>query len=169
VVEAERRGLPNLRKTPEALKAQQTDKTKAMFAKYNVLSEVELNSRYEVYSEAYDKQVAIEGRCAITIAKTSIAPAALEYQAELANTITSVEATGIGKLNETRSVLKDVCDETGKLLSGIRALEVCEKAGKPLETLEAMETLRAAADELEGLLPDNIWPLPTYTEMMFMF
>jgi glutamine synthetase len=103
------------------------------------------------------------------MAKTSIAPAALEYQSELADTITSVEATGIGKLDETRAVLKDVCDETGKLLSGIRALEVCEQAGEPLASLAAMETLRAAADELEGILPYSIWPLPTYTEMMFMF
>jgi glutamine synthetase len=169
LVEAEKRGLPNLRKTPDALKAMMTDKSIALFGKYGVLSEVELKSRYEVYSESYEEQVAIEARCAITMAKTMIAPAALEYQAELAETIMTVESTGIGKLDETRLVLKDVCDETGKLLSGIRALDVCEQAGKPLETLAAMETLREAADALEGLVPDSIWPLPTYTEMLFMF
>ncbi len=169
IVEAEKRGLPNLKKTPEALEAMVTDKAIALFSKYNVLSEVELRSRYEVYSEIYEEQIAIEARCAITMAKTSIAPVALEYQADLAATITAVEATGIGKLDETRTVLKDVCDQTGKLLSGIRALELCEQAGEPLESLAAMETLRDAADTLEGILPDSIWPLPTYTEMMFMF
>jgi len=169
LVEAEKRGLPNLRKTPDALKSMVSDKAIALFGKYGVLSEVELKSRYEVYSESYEEQVAIEARCAITMAKTMIAPAALEYQAELAETIMTVESTGIGKLDETRLVLKDVCDETGKLLSGIRALDVCEQAGKPLETLAAMETLREAADALEGLVPDSIWPLPTYTEMLFMF
>ena len=169
LIEAEKRGLPNLRKTPDALKAMVSDKAVKLFGNYGVLSEVELNSRYEVYSESYEEQVAIEARCAITMAKTMIAPAALEYQSELAETIMTVESTGIGKLEETRLVLKDVCDQTGKLLSGIRALDACEQAGRPLETLASMEVLREAADALEGLIPDSIWPLPTYTEMLFMF
>jgi glutamine synthetase len=169
LVEAEKRGLPNLRKTPEALESMITDKAKSLFGKYNVLSEIELNSRYEVYKESYEEQVAIEARCALTMAKTIIAPAALEYQSELAGTIKIVEATGIGELEETRKVLKEVCDETGKLLAGIRELAACEEAGEPLKTLDAMESLREAADALEGLVPDSIWPLPTYTEMLFMF
>lgn len=168
LVEAEKRGLPNLRKTPEALKAMLTDKAIKLFGKYNVLSEVELKARYEVYIESYTEQIAIEARCAITMAKTLIAPAAIEYQSQLAETIASVEATGIGKLDETRLLLKDVCDETGKLLSGIRDLDKCEQDGEPLTTVGSMEKLREAADALEGLLPDEIWPLPTYTEMMFM-
>ncbi len=168
LVEAEKRGLPNLRKTPEALETMLTEKAIKLFGKYNVLSEVELKSRYEVYSEAYEEQVAIEARCALTMAKTMIAPAALEYQAELAETIKVVESTGIGELEETRLVLKSICDETGKMLAGIRKLEACEKAGDPKETLAALEALREPVDELEGLLPDNVWPLPTYTEMLFM-
>ncbi len=51
----------------------------------------------------------------------------------------------------------------------MKNVEACEQAGEPLETLAAMETLREAADALEGLVPDNIWPLPSYTEMLFMF
>ena len=169
VVEAEKRGLPNLKKTPEALKAMLTEKAIALFAKYNVLSNAELKSRYEVYSEAYEEQVAIEARCAITMAKTAIAPAALKYQSELAETIKLVEAAGVSDVDSTRELLKDVCAETSKLLLGIKGLEAAEVAGEPLPTLAAMETLREAADALEGLVPDNIWPLPSYTEMLFMF
>jgi len=167
VAEAERRGLPNLKKTPEALKAMLTDKAIDLFGKHNVLSEAEIRSRYEVYSEGYNEQVAIEARCAITMANTMIAPAALEYQAELSETIKSVEAVGIGEAEEYRTLLKTIFTETSKLLAGVRTLEACEKAGDPIETLSAMESLREAADALEGLVPDNIWPLPTYTEMMF--
>jgi len=169
VVEAEKRGLPNLKKTPEALRAMLTDKAIGLFGKYSVLSEAELKSRYEVYSEGYEEQVAIEARCAITMAKTQIAPVALEYQAELAGTIKAVEAAGVTDVGETRDLLKAVCAETGKLLSGVKALEACEQAGEPLETLAAMESLREAADALEGLVPDNAWPLPSYTQMLFMF
>ncbi len=169
VVEAEKRGLPNLKKTPEALKAMVSDKAIALFGKYNVLSETELKSRYEVYSEGYEEQVAIEARCAITMAKTAIAPAAIEYQAELAETIKAVEAAGVSDVDETRDLLKAVFTETGKLLKAVKNVEACEQAGEPLETLAAMETLREAADALEGLVPDNIWPLPSYTEMLFMF
>ena len=165
---AAERGLPNLRKTPEALKALQTEKAKTLFEKYNVLSNAELNSRYEVYSEAHTEQVAIEARCAITMARTMIAPAALAYQAQLAETICGVEAAGITALDSTRELLADVCSQTDKLLAGIKALEVCEEAGEPLASLEAMEALRAPADTLEGLVPDDMWPLPTYTEMLFM-
>ncbi len=167
VVEAEKRGLPNLKKTPEALKSLLTEKAIGVFGKYNVLSEAELKSRYEVYSEAYEEQVAIEARCAITMAKTSIAPVALEYQSELAETIKAVEAAGVSDVDATRDLLKDVCAETGKLLGGIKALEAAEAAGEPLTTLTAMASLREAADALEGLVPDSIWPLPSYTEMLF--
>ena len=137
VVEAEKRGLPNLKKTPEALKSLLTEKAIGVFGKYNVLSEAELKSRYEVYSEAYEEQVAIEARCAITMAKTSIAPVALEYQSELAETIKAVEAAGVSDVDATRDLLKDVCAETGKLLGGIKALEAAEAAGEPLTTLTA--------------------------------
>jgi len=72
-------------------------------------------------------------------------------------------------VDATRELLKDVCAETSKLLAGIRGLEAAEAAGEPLSTLAAMESLRDAADALEGFVPDSIWPLPSYTEMLFMF
>ena len=169
VVEAEKRGLPNLRKCPEALAAIVTDKAIKMFSKYKVLSEIETRSRYAIYKKAYEEAVEIEARCAVTIARTQIAPAALAYQAELADTITSVKAAGITDVGETTELLKEVSKHINGLLAGIRKVEVVEHAGDPLATLAAMQALRADADALEALVSDDMWPLPSYTEMLFMY
>jgi len=166
--EAEKRGLANLKKTPEALKAIVSRESVALFGRYKVLSERELHSRHEVYQEAYDRTIAIEGHCAVTIAKTMIAPAALAYQKELARTIADVQALGAGDVSATRELLGDVCEETDRLLRGARRLEACLAKGFSSEILDLMDGLRAAADSLEGMLPEDLWPLPSYAEMMFM-
>lgn len=169
VQEAERRGLPNLKKTPEALKAIIDEKALALFGKYKVLSEAELRSRYAIYLAAYDEQVVIEAHCAVTIAQTQIAPAALEYQAELAGTIQAVKAAGVGDTAASEALLKKVCAHTSALLEGIQKVDAAAQGGEPLATLAAMEALRVHADALEALVPDNLWPLPSYTEMLFMY
>lgn len=166
--EAERRGLPNLKKTPESLKPITSRESIQLFGKYNVLSERELESRYEVYQDAYDTTVAIEGHCALTIARTMIAPAALAYQNDVAHTIQEVESVGAGDASATRELLGDVCEATDKLLRSARRLEGCLEKGFSSEILELMNSLREAADSLEGMLPDEYWPLPSYAEMMFM-
>ena len=166
--EAERRGLPNLKKTPESLKPITSRESIQLFGKYKVLSERELESRYEVYQDAYDTTVAIEGHCALTIARTMIAPAALAYQNDVAHTIQEVESVGAGDASATRELLGDVCEATDKLLRSARRLEGCLEKGFSSEILELMNSLREAADSLEGMLPDEYWPLPSYAEMMFM-
>jgi len=166
--EAEKRGLPNLRKTPESLKAITAPESVALFEQYGVLSERELHSRFEVYQEAYDTTVAIEGGCAVTMARTMIAPVALEFQAELAGTIQEVEKVGAGDASATRELLADVCAATDTLLRTARKLESSLEKGFSSELLELMEVLRTAADDLEGMLPDDRWPLPSYAEMLFM-
>ncbi len=169
VEEAKRRGLPNLKKSPEALEAIVSEQTIGMFSKYKVLSEVETRSRYAIYKEAYKEAVVIEARCAITMAKTQIAPAALAYQASLAETIAAVKAAGISNVTETTALLQTVCTLTDSLLKGIKGVEELAEGGDSLATLAAMASLREAADELEGLVPDEDWPLPSYTEMLFMY
>lgn len=169
VQEAERRGLPNLRKSPEALASIVADKSIRLFSKYHVLSEPEVRSRYAIYKDIHDEAVAIEARCAVTIARTQIAPAALAYQASLADTLVKVSQAGLEAGQETRELLKDVCAQTELLLAGIKKLESLEAAEDPLAALAAMETLREAADSLEGLVPDEDWPLPSYAEMLFMY
>ena len=166
--EAENRGLPNLRTTPEALKAIVDDKTTSLFEKYKVLSGIELHSRYEVFLEAYNKAVVIEGNCAVSIAKTMIAPAAISYQRELASTIKTVESVSNQDSTASKELLKEIGSETEKLLKDIKNLESCIEDENSGKIIASMDELRKAADNLEGLLPNNLWPLPSYAEMMFM-
>lgn len=166
--EAERRGLPNLTKTPEALKALIADKTVALFEKHKVLSKRELESRYEVYLEAYEKTVHIEAGTVAHMARTMIVPAAIEYQGTLADTIITVKSTGVGDVSAIKELLGEVSTETAKLLRAAGKLEKSVESGFASEMLEGMLDVRAAADALEGLIPDEIWPLPSYVEMLFL-
>jgi len=168
LAEAEKRGLPNLKKSPEALKAITEKGTVELFEKYKVLSERELHSRYEVYSEAYDMTVAIEADCAVTVARTLIAPAVVDYEEELARAIADVESVGAGDMSATRELLSDICREADKLLRTARKLAGQVDRGFSSDMLGLMETLREAADSLEAMVPAEKWPLPSYAEMMFM-
>lgn len=165
--EAKKRGLPNLKKTPESLMELIDPGTMAMFVKYGVFTERELKSRYEVYQHTYDKTVEIEAGCALTIARTMILPAVLEYQGKLADIVRSVKAAG-GKAAETKKLLDEICTESESLQKHIARLEsALEKTDSDAE-LKAMLELRTVVDRLEGLVPDGIWPLPSYAEMMCM-
>ena len=157
-----------MRTTPEALKAITTPETVAVFGKYGVLSEKELDSRYEVYLEAYEQTVHIEASCAVTIARTMIAPAAIAYQAELAEAIKNVEAVGSCDVSAMKDLLARLCEVASRLLRGVDSLETSLQDGFGADTIGLMLALREPADELEGLLPDELWPLPSYAEMMFM-
>ncbi|MGD9874671.1 MAG: glutamine synthetase III [Kiritimatiellia bacterium] len=168
VKEAEKRGLPNLKKTPDALAAYTTEKAKAIFSKYHVLSERELASRYEVYMESYHRVVKIEARCAVTMARTMIAPAAIRAQTALAGNIKSVKEAVGGSVAGIQTLLEDICKRTEMLLAAVKALEAKIAADDVQGMIAATLALRAPADELEGLLPDDCWPLPSYAEMLFM-
>jgi len=169
VREAEKRGLPNLKDTPSALKAIVAEKTIAMFEKYKVLTERELASRYEVYREKYEQTIGIEASCASVMAHTMIAPAALEYQGMLSDRIVAAAEADVGDLKEARTVLAEVNKHTESLLKSVRTLDekIREEAGTR-ELLENMNELRESADELEALLPDDMWGLPSYAKMMFI-
>jgi len=169
--EAAKRGLPNLKTTPEAIKAVEKDKgVIAMFEKHGVLSKAEFDSRNEIYKEAYEGTIHLEADCALTIARTMVIPAALEYKAGLADTISTVSSVSKGvSQSGTKKLLENVCGETEKALKAIDTLEKCLCGGKSTKAIiSGMEDLRAAVDALEGILPDNMWPLPSYAEMMFV-
>lgn len=168
VTEAESRGLPNLRKTPEALACYRTDKARSLLSKYGVLSERELESRYEVYIEGYQRVVLIEARCAVTIAKTLIAPACISAQSELADSIKAVKEVSGGSVSGVMALLNDICAQTEVMLAAIKTLEAKINEGDIPAMIEATQALRAPVDELEGLIPDYLWPLPSYAEMLFM-
>lgn len=167
--EAERRGLPSVAGTPEALKALLAPETVALFGKYEVLSERELQSRYEVYTHAYTATVDIEAACAVTIARTMIAPAALRYQRDLGETLALTDNANRRDVSEVGALLDSVASRTSALLAGTRQLDETRcNGGGTSALLSSMAALRAVADELEGLIPDDLWPLPSYADMMFL-
>jgi glutamine synthetase len=102
------------------------------------------------------------------MAKTLIAPAALSAQGDLADTIASTEAISGGETAAARDLLKEICAQTDALLKSADRLAKLVEEGNPEKTLAEMQNLREAGDELEGLVPDEIWPLATYAEMMFI-
>lgn len=163
--EAARRGLPNLKSTPDAIEAFKDPKIIALFEKYNVLSEKELNSRYAIAKETYELVVTMEAECALMLAKTMILPVGISYAAELANSLASlsnVEHSALQKMVESTASL------VNSLIESIEGLESAIKSGHADQLLSAMEKTRHFADELEAVVPDNQWPLPSYADMFFI-
>jgi glutamine synthetase len=165
--EAKKRGLSNLKDTAEALATVKSKKNVDMFEKYKVLSKTELLSRYEIYSEQYEKTIKIEGEIALTMARTMIVPVAIEYQGDLAATIESVGSLG-AKTAGTKELLKEISGHTEDAFKYIKSLEKALGSDSTPMILKAMNQLRRAVDELEALMPDDIWPLPSYAEMLFL-
>ena len=174
--EAEKRGLPNYKTAVDALPVFQHKDVIALFEKYKVLSPRELNARYEVYVEQYNKSVNVEAKLTQKIAKTSILPAALRYQTALAENATAVKAAG---LTADTTVLKQVSDLVAKLQAGLVTLEAA--SGKHVTegalaeakhfctaVLPAMLKVRDAVDSLESVMDDDLWPLPTFQEILFI-
>ena len=173
--EAKRRGLPNLKATPEALDVLVTPKNIALFEKYGVLSEREMRSRYEIYLERYCKDINAEANSAVQIAKTMILPAGYRYQGELVDTASKLKSLG-------QTVHMGTLDKLTKLVGTFeQRIEALENAlahgGHDLraevthfhdDVIPAMVSLRETADQMESILPDDLWPLPTYREMLFI-
>jgi glutamine synthetase len=178
--EAAKRGLKNLRTTPDALPELITKDVISLFEKYNVLSERELRSRYDIYVEQYCLNVNVEANLTLEMAKTLILPACLRYAGELAGVAANLAAAGVEK-PDTR-LLKRVNELTAKLQDAIDALEKIHHPGgghgttydlneaKRLctQVIPAMLAVRTVADELETIVADDYWPLPTYQEMLFI-
>ena len=168
--EAERRGLANLRQSPDALPWLVEPSTVEVFSKYEVLSERELESRYEVSLEQYVTTVNIEGETAASIARTMLLPAVVQWYTTLERAETSA---GVQRLKEELDGLLDAFVET------IFALETANRdhpeegildEAKYVQTtvLPAMAAVREVADRLERIVPDDLWPLPKYAEILFI-
>ncbi|OGS19606.1 MAG: glutamine synthetase [Elusimicrobia bacterium RIFOXYA2_FULL_50_26] len=165
--EAEKRGLPNLKTTPEALKETITDAAVALFEKHKVLSKTELMSRYEIYIEQYEKTIKIEAAIALDMAKTMIIPAAVKYQSELASTIGTVKAAG-QNVEALSVLLKKLVTVSDAAMDAIAKLEDAQAGHSMTNILDSMKELRTSVDSLEEIIPREYWPLPTYAEMMFI-
>lgn len=163
--EAERRGLPNLKTTLEALEAYRDPKVVKLYRDYGVLSEVELESRYVVEKEKYETIIALEANCALTMAKTMYLPEGISYAAELADSCSSLTDfvhTGISRL------AKSAAENVEGLTQEIEKLEKAVDSGETQAELEAMTSVRKFVDALERIVPDSQWPVPGYGEMFFV-
>jgi glutamine synthetase len=166
--EAERRGLLNLRATPDALPYLINDETVTLFSNYGVLSERELHARYEVFLEQYVTKVNIEAETAASIARTLLLPAAARHLALM------LQAQLPELASETEPLISDLVDalralESANLAENQPPDDLLERARYKLETvLPAMETTRGAADRLEKVVADDLWPLPKYSEILFI-
>jgi len=174
--EAAKRGLPNFKTTVEALPTLRTPEVIELFEKYNVLSKRETESRMDIYLEQYIKTINVEAKLTIEMSKTMIFPAAIRYQGELAVTCANLKAVGYtfdtDTLDEVTALVKELQDTTALLEkisahhNGDSLLE--EATYYSTKVVPAMLAVRKAADELEGIVADDHWPLPTYQEMLFI-
>ena len=170
VEEAERRGLPNLRKTPEALKALLDPKAEKLFKKYKVLSETELHSRYEVYNEGYETTIMIEGETSLEIAKTMILPVAIQQQTLIAKNILKLQDVGVSAGVDVQKIRLEVIGKDIDLLcKSADKLNASIVGNSTSDIIENMELIRKAVDGLEKEVDDAIWPLPKYAEMLFIY
>ena len=180
VAEAEKRGLANLKSTVDALPAFISDKAIEVFTKHGVYSKTELMSRYDIMLENYYKLINIEALTMISMVKKDIMAAACDYEFTLAETINAKAATGLKLSNKVEEKKLEVAsDLVGKISDRLDQLEAdvakvadlsddYEIAKYHREVIfEDMNALREVVDALEVLVPSDIWPYPTYGELLY--
>jgi len=179
--EAEKRGLPNLRTLVDALPHFISEKSIKLFEKYKVLSKREIESRYVITLEAYCKTINQEGQVCLDMVRKSVLPACIQYQAELASSISTTKSVlSNADLSPQIQLLEKVTSLINTLKQKADALEDAlahEASGDVLahakhyrdEVIPAMNEVRNVADELETLVDDRVWPFPTYAEMLYIY
>ena len=165
--EAKRRGLVNLSSTLEALKPLKYKANKELMARYGVLSEAEMESRYEVFLAEYRRKIRIEGEVGLETARSIILPAVSIQLGSAAETLNALgDRPGKSAMERTVKALGGGLD---RLSDSCLALEEILKKDDPAGILTALAEVRQAADALEGVLEDQSWPLPKYREMLFVY
>ena len=179
VAEAERRGLPNIKSMVEAIPALVTDKSVKMFEEFGVFTRAELESRVEVKFEAYAKAINIEAKAMIDIARKQIIPAVIKYATSLAASITAIKAAGLDEVEVQTELLKETNALLKETKDALAALEKVEAEAVSMEEGEAqarfyhfsvtpaMEALRAPVDKLEMIVDKEMWPMPSYGDLLF--
>lgn len=173
---AQERGLANLRTTADALPVLKDEKTKQLFERTGVLSSTDLESRFEVYAEQYILTIEMEVKLVIDMAKTQVYPAAMQHLDNIANTLTGLEQMGI---NLNRDHINGVAYLTNSLTDNIDNLQSASSQSDFGTTEEHMQyyattlcplmnDIRADVDALEAEIAENLWPLVTYQQMLFI-
>ena len=179
-VEAERRGLSNLKTTADALPAFVSDKAIALFEEMGVLSEAEVRSRYEVKLEKYNKLMNIEATTMIREARRTYRPVISAYATKVAKGLETIRAAGAeAAMTCEQNTLNKLCDGITEINESIKALvavhdkaEACESSQDEAnvyahEVAPAMADLRAAVDAMEEIVAADYWPVPTYDDILF--
>ena len=176
--EAERRGLPNLKNTIEALPMMIRDDSVALFSKYKVYNDRELHSRYNILSENYAKTITIEATMTLTMGRTMILPAALRYLTEVAATAKGLKDVGIEgpATTELLNKLNGMIEKFTSSLNGLDHALTHVGDDEPYRhakymrdaVIPEMNACRVAGDALENVVADDLWPLPKYREMLFV-
>jgi len=179
VVEAEKRGLPNIRSTVDSLKTLMDKENIEVLKKHKVLSKTELHARAEILFENYSKLLHIEALTMLNMARRQILPAASQYAGILASSLQSLASVGAATEGQGE-MLANICGLLNSLNRHIEALEQAvkktEEIGNSIKQAEsyrdqvipAMSALRKSADELEKIVDARLWPLPAYAEMLFV-
>ena len=178
VEEAERRGLPNIKSMVDAIPALTTDKAIGLFEKFHVFTKAELESRAEIQYETYAKAINIEAKAMIDIASKQIIPAVIKYTKSLADTVNSVTAAGAeasvqsellaetsGLLSDTKVALQKLIDLDKKSEEVPEGTELAHYFHE--EIVPAMAELRAPVDALEMIVDKEMWPMPSYGDLIF--
>lgn len=172
----EERGLKNLPTTADALPVLKDPEVVELFEKSGVLTPVELESRFEVYSEQYIKSIEVEAKLVINMAKTLVYPAAIDYLSQLSSTISTLVGMGISLDKQSAETVARLTNEMMTAVTKLSTafaqddfdsteahMQYCATTIRPL-----MDEVRTYVDALEGELPDSCWPLPSYQEMLFI-
>ncbi|QSZ26813.1 glutamine synthetase III [Aceticella autotrophica] len=181
IEEAEKRGLPNIRSMVDAIPVLLKEKNVAVMEKHGVLSKVELESRYEILLEKYIKTINIEALTMLDMAKRQILPAAIKFATKIAESINSIKETGLNlETKPQEELLKEVSSLTAEFKKRITILEDAVNGAAKIEDdtfklasyyrdeiFEKMNSLREIGDQLETIVDAEIWPLPTYADMLF--
>jgi glutamine synthetase len=182
VKEAAKRGLSNIKTTPEALNAYISKSSKDVFVKNEIFNDIELTARYEIMQELYVKKLDIEAKLLAQMAISHVIPAAIAYQRNLAESVDAMKDAGltksdtevhVGLIKEISGHIKTIHTNVKKLQAELdkahhagssheSALAICKKV-KPL-----FDPIRDASDSLEYLVDDELWKLPKYREMLFV-
>lgn len=178
--EAEKRGLSNIKNTPESLKAYISKQAEETFVTNGVFTKEELHARYEIMLEEYVKKIQIEGRVMADMVHTYIIPPVVEYLTELAQSVSTIKAAGLIAGTTQIELINVISEHLDKAKSATDKMVEARKAANKLNSSEKMalaynknvkesfDTIRYHVDKLEQLVNDKLWQLPKYRELLFI-
>ncbi len=167
VQEAEKRGLPHIKTTPEALEVLSRPDTIALMEKYGVLSRSELLARKEIQLESFEKLIDIEAKTCLNMLRTIYLPAIATQMTEICGTVGAIQAAGLtAGLKAATQKANEIGELYDALAPQVDALAAAIEQGEPFSMRAAMESARETVDALEAIVDAALWPVPTYAQML---